>query len=98
MWGTQSRSRCKPRDCLRARDHRPAGWITPNNSEVDRPENLDGPGAERVRNDRRVARHGYWHLIRSGKGTASAAATALLLAARIRPVGLPTSELSRPWT
>ena len=35
--------------------------MTPNNSEVDRPENLAGPSAVRVRNGRPVARHGYWH-------------------------------------
>ena len=60
VWGAQTRSPCKPRDCLRARDHSRAGWITPNNSEVDRPENLAGPSAVRVRNGRSVARHGYW--------------------------------------
>ena len=41
VWGAQTRSPCKPRDCLRARDHSRAGWITPNNSEVDRPDNLN---------------------------------------------------------
>ena len=35
--------------------------MTPNNSEVDRAENLTATSAQAVRSGRIAARHEYWH-------------------------------------